>query len=858
MKKQPYPSLVLLTLTALLASCGSSVQPTVSPLPVAHAPQGTLNKDLVNQSPGRWFVEFENQAGVQKLSAQSFTRLAAEQGISVKQNYAYSRLFNGVSITTTDQSIGDIASLPGVKAVYPVKLYKLESLKPQPPISPEIDTATSQTGVDVARTELGLTGKGIKVGIIDSGIDVDHPDFKGRIVAQKDFVGDTYNPDPDGEEAPYNPVTKPDPIADDCGGHGTHVAGIVGAKGKVTGVAPDVTFGAYKVFGCEGSTGDDVMLAALEQAQADDMDIINMSIGSFGSWFEDTDPYSKALNKAIQDGLIVVVSAGNNGDLGAFASGFNSALESTIAVANFENVSMMTPFFNANGKAVSLTNATGAAPLPTSGTLEFARTGTSSTTNDACNALPAGSLKGKVALIRRGTCSFHIKTVNAQNAGAAAVVIYNNQPGAISPTVVGTTPITIPVVAVTKEDGEKLDAMIAAGTTTLEWKAGVARFPNPRADLVALSSSYGPNQTLKFKPDLGAPGNLIYSTYPLEKGGYATLSGTSMAAPHVAGAIALMLEAKPSLKGQQEQVRTLLQNHSVPTVFPGTTLLDSTNRQGAGIMNVAHSIVSTTLAEPSRLPLGDVEGTITKTIRVSNRGIKTVTYDIVHQPAVGTVGVQPGKYSDKAATAVLSTNKISIAPGGSAVVSVQITPSAQDANGTVFGGYITMTAAGAATLRVPYMGFKGDYQAEASLTTTYFGYIDPEDKEFYIDTEGTEFNLAEGYKPAVAFHLEYPAEKVVFELVNGQTGQPLYSTGSVISEINHYYRNSTAGGVHIFDWNGSLKAAQLKAGVPVTKVVPDGAYRIQVRALRAAGDAQNPAHWDSWTSPVFYIKNSKN
>ena len=104
----------------------------------------------------------------------------------------------------------------------------------------------------------------------------------GRVIMGWDFVGDAYNAD--STSPSYNPVPVPDPYPDDCNGHGTHVAGIVGANGAVKGVAPDVTFGAYRVFGCEGSTTADIMIAAMERALADDMQVLNMSIGSAFQW----------------------------------------------------------------------------------------------------------------------------------------------------------------------------------------------------------------------------------------------------------------------------------------------------------------------------------------------------------------------------------------------------------------------------------------------------------------------------------------------------------------------------------------------------------------------------------------------
>ncbi len=112
------------------------------------------------------------------------------------------------------------------------------------------------TGADIAQSELGYTGAGVKVAVMDTGVDYQHPDLGGcfgpgcRVAFGWDFVGDTFNADP--SSTAYNPVPAPDNDPDDCNGHGTHVAGIIGANGTVTGVAPDVTFGAYRVFGWVG------------------------------------------------------------------------------------------------------------------------------------------------------------------------------------------------------------------------------------------------------------------------------------------------------------------------------------------------------------------------------------------------------------------------------------------------------------------------------------------------------------------------------------------------------------------------------------------------------------------------------
>src|SRR5206468_3578978 len=142
----------------------------------------------------------------------------------------------------------------------------------------------------------------------------------------------------------YDPVPHPDADPDDCAGHGTHVAGIIGASGNpatggVRGVAPGVTFGSYRVFGCQGSTEADIMLAAMEAALADHMDVLNMSIGSAFQWPQY--PTSAAANRLVNKGVVVVASIGNSGTDGIYSAGSPGLGSKVIGVASFDNVRIL-------------------------------------------------------------------------------------------------------------------------------------------------------------------------------------------------------------------------------------------------------------------------------------------------------------------------------------------------------------------------------------------------------------------------------------------------------------------------------------------------------------------------------------
>ena len=210
-----------------------------------------------------WFVELNSQpiaSGNSKKNVQAaktaFRQAAAEAGVKFKERRAFDTLFNGFSVEISPGERAKLQQIDGVKAIYPVEVIqapKAELLNTG--IIGDMATALSMTGANIAQNNLGLNGSGIKVAVMDSGIDIDHPDFGGngangsttfptaRVQYGYNFVGDAF-------DANSNPVTMPDNNPDDCGGHGTHVAGIVGANGTVKGVAPAVTFGAYRVSGC--------------------------------------------------------------------------------------------------------------------------------------------------------------------------------------------------------------------------------------------------------------------------------------------------------------------------------------------------------------------------------------------------------------------------------------------------------------------------------------------------------------------------------------------------------------------------------------------------------------------------------
>jgi subtilisin family serine protease len=843
---------------------------------VAHAQESVSAANAENGN--LWFVELSGApvadggklASVRSEKA-AFRQAAAAAGVAYKERLSYDTLFNGFSIEVNAGDRAKIAQIEGVKAMYPVEIIQAPSPAQASRIAPDMAAAVALTGADVAQNSLGLSGRGIRVGIVDTGVDIDHPAFGGsgvngttpfptaRVIKGYDLVGDAYNAG--GSGAALVPV--PDAIPDDCNGHGTHVAGIVGANGGgIKGVAPAVSLGAYRVFGCAGSSSADVIVAALERAYADGMQVINQSLGAARQWPQY--PTAQASTRLVNSGVVMVASIGNNGPGGStpdalFAAGAPGVGDKVIGVASYDNAQRA---FEVAGTPYGYNPATGSPLPPTAGSLPMAKTGTPATADDACAALPAGSLTGQAVLIRRGTCSFFIKATNAQNAGAAAVVLYNNAAGALNATVAGAPPITIPVVGITAAQGATLNGLIAAGPTTLTWTANYVGFPYGTGGLISGFSSFGLAADLSLKPQLGAPGGGIFSSYPLELGGATTLSGTSMSSPHVAGGVALILEAKPRIPSNA--MRGRLQNSADPKNWSGNAalgLLDYAHRQGAGMLDIVGTIQATTVVEPSQLSVGESEfGARTFTINVKNEGNASVTYDLSHTAAVASgPNTQSGaSYNitgtfDAPATVSFNVPSVTVPAGSSASFMVTIDANAALPNRSIYGGYVTLTPqGGGATYRVPFSGFKGDYQSTQVLTPTANGFpwLASLAGGTYTNRNATgwTYSMVGGDIPYFLMHLDHHSRRIRLEAFDAVTGQSWFR----VSDDEYVTRSATPGGFFAFTWDGTTFTGKGRNASQLY-TVPNGTYVVRVSVLKALGDESNPAHWETWTSNVITI-----
>lgn len=511
---------------------------------------------------------------------------------SVDITHEYRNAFNGVSATLPGNLVEELVRIGVVKRVWKDEVVQLDLPdSKQYPMEPKMIDSVPQIGVDKLHAEK-IEGQGIKVGVIDTGIDYNHPDLKGAYkgYTSKDGVDpssvnpdtvkgwDFIDDDADPMEETYETWKKSGkPEKDNFGNsyytsHGTHVSGTVAGKQEnkvdsaVKGVAPEVDLYNYRVLGPYGSGQTSGILAGVDKSVKDEMDVINLSLGANVN--DPLSPLSIAVNNAMLSGVVATVAAGNAGS-GAMTIGSpgTGALAITVGASD---VSQTVPTYTASANDDTLTdvqllakNFSDKVEDLKDQAFPVVFVGLGNTTD-----FEGKDLTGKIALIERGVIAFDDKIKNAKKAGAAAVIVYNNEEGQI-PYYVGESTGYIPSFRLSKKDGEQLKAHVGANETT--FKFGDLRTIKSEGDNLADFSSRGPVAlTYDIKPDVVAPGVAIYSTYPSYMNdpegnsydaAYARIQGTSMAAPHVAGAAALILQENPEFT--PFDVKAALMNTSV-------------------------------------------------------------------------------------------------------------------------------------------------------------------------------------------------------------------------------------------------------------------------------------------------------
>ncbi|MFE4798763.1 S8 family serine peptidase [Streptomyces sp. NPDC056708] len=719
------------------------------------------------------------------------------------------------------------------------------------PSGREIVTVTGLTGVAEAH-RAGHTGKGVTVGIIDSGIAYDHPALGGGGFPNAKVTGGWDFADEDAD--PYDSSTGP------ATGHGTHVAGIIAGDGPQTvGVAPDATLRAYRVFGEKNQPTDELVIAALEKAVEDGVDIVNLSLGN-PNGARSSNALARAVDRVSHAGVTATVAIGN-GYAGPFRAASPAVADEAIAVGSTHSERygyLAFRFADGTDTPIPYLNITRAPSTPADGSLSVVK-GT-----PTCDALPEGSLTGKAVLFT-GTLGLPCKPMDAirrfEAAGAEATVYYTTSGDQLPGAIFCCEQSGIPGVVISETAAKRI--LAAPSGTALTWGAyaGISYGPD-QAGLMDASSSWGPGNEQEFKPDLAAPGGSILSTLPRHLGWYGVESGTSMAAPHVAGIVALMLAEHPGLK--PGEVRGILQNTADPVAFTGdhTRGAQPVAQQGAGRVNALGALAAAdrtaATATPSELPLGDTEGRESvRRITVHNPAGHPVTYTAGHTAAISAQPPYTSEWvaADAGARADFSAHgRITVPAHGSRSFTVRLREPHGVPQGTLYGGWIELTPAGADTpeVRVPYQGVAGDLDAVSAVNPTFTRI------NTTLDNPALRpgyFSFGKSLPVTVDLSNESTADDSAwlmlshdFPLLERMRVQAVDAHGKVVAtpyDVSWLTRNSGAGtGVDFYGWD-----AKLADGSPA----PAGTYTLRFVFDKAGGDKDHAAPREIWNSPAVTV-----
>jgi minor extracellular serine protease Vpr len=514
---------------------------------------------------------------------------------------------NAVVVKLNGLSPGQLKKISGAKKVHDVGLYR-----------PNMDQSVGLINAPVAWAAVGGqedAGEGVSVAVIDSGIiNSLFPDFHEFFICKDVLFGGFFFSGVTGSPAigiKNENGREPAPGVAYVSTHGTHVAGTVGGcittidsgvwnGTELSGVAPGATLVDYNVFpgigagyvAFGGSAFSHDIAAAIEAAVAAGDDVINMSLG--GGVQGPHDFLAEVSNAAVEAGVVVVTSAGNEGD-GPYTVGSPGSAANVITVGSSTNTRSMGILINAPG-FVDIEAFPGEFP-DFDGSPETL-IDWPGTDNEACTSdVSDDSLTGEVVLIARGACSFSQKVENANLAGASGVIVYSDDraPGGMATT--DGYDDDIPAVMISNSDGLAFEAALGGGVlfpTTITPPSAVPEIPNLLAD----SSSRGPAPfTGIVKPDVVAPGvNILSSTYDT---GWELFNGTSMASPHVAGAAAVLLDDQPSWT--PAQVKSAL-------ATTATDLDLAPWEQGSGLIDLEAARTTNAFFSPTNASFGTFNG----------------------------------------------------------------------------------------------------------------------------------------------------------------------------------------------------------------------------------------------------------
>ncbi len=481
--------------------------------------------------------------------------------------------FDGYIVEIREDLIDDLVRDNIIKSIYYNEYIKIN----------ESQTNLELIGINntIRYNDIDLTGKGVRVAIIDTGIDIKHNAFN-NIIGGYDFLDKDKEPE-------------------DKDGHGTMVAGIIAANGAIKGIAPDIDILSYKIAAGNRYVSSNELIQAIERSAIDNADILNISIGLDHI----NESIDRAINNIVDKGVTVIAAAGNNGEqgLGTIKSP-GSAFKAITVGATLTNIKE--PSF-ATLKIIDNKDLlfypipmvdTVNADEPIIGRLVFVNYAREEDVKDLDlnNSIVLAERGGDKEIIdnieRRELVYFSEKEYNTAKRGAKALIVYNNENGLFRGKLLHDAnkpdyKPTIPVVSLSREDGLILKKLVEKEEVIVELR--VYNDPN----LIADFSSKGPVSKFYMKPDLVAPGVMINSTSI--DNSYNVSTGTSFAAPHVSGAAALLLERDPDLKPREIASLLVITADQLFDQFSNPYSFDIS---GAGRLNVTRAVNTNIIADP--------------------------------------------------------------------------------------------------------------------------------------------------------------------------------------------------------------------------------------------------------------------
>lgn len=609
----------------------------------------------------------------------------------------YDTVLQGVAVELNGASLDSLRAGPGVTVVEPSGVYA--------PLMNRTGALINVAPLWNALGGVGSAGAGMKVGVIDTGIDQTHPFLADpTLVAPPGFP----KVDPGNLAFTNNKVIvarvyftgKPGTFtAQALQDHGTHVSGtIAGTFGTnaplaigLSGVAPKAFLGNYNVFpGTRGTASSHDIAQAIEDAVKDGMDVINMSLGGGIAGLHDQ--LTVATDRAVQAGVVAAVAAGNEGP-GRNTVGSPAQAERAITVGASTNDRWFGITVHVDGQTFPA--ATGqfnpyvpAVTAPLANWSNTAAAATSGSATRACTAIAAGTHTGQIVVIDRGTCTFSTKIRNAQNAGATGVLVVNSVAGDPFAMAQDGTPDqpTIPAAMLRLSDRGAIRTAAAAGQTAFANGAVIVANATP-PNVLASFSSRGPSNLLDLKPDVVAPGVNVYSSV---LGGFAAFQGTSMATPHVAGVAALLRQLRPGWT--PAQVKSAIVNSASR---PSALVTSNPTNRGGGLVDAGAAGAVTATLDPAVLSFRKLEPesgrSKTVEVTITNVASSTVTYTVAAAISVAASGTVTPRRSG--ATASVSQSTLTLTSGASAIIQVTIDTAHTSPDGQYWGD-LTLTGGG--------------------------------------------------------------------------------------------------------------------------------------------------------------------